>query len=217
MSCHKSLTCLLRYPTLISESLGDRLGGEHLHLYWRDFHEGLGAGKSMFRFLAFRLSRSFISVPFRKATLSIELKDNSSTSSPSTSVSTSLSVSTYASISTSPITTTTTTPGEMIPWHKIDCDAKRKSNIKVSKSREKVVFLKLFSNSLCTSYFLVHVLKIKQGKSWSCEQILASPFPRALQPGRHHGIIKWEHFIAFCRVLSKRTVGFNSPNGYSFA
>ena len=50
-SCPKSLTRVLRYPTLISESLGDRLGGKHLHLYWRDFNEGLGAGKSIFRSL----------------------------------------------------------------------------------------------------------------------------------------------------------------------
>ena len=38
-----------RYPTLISESLGDRLGEEHMHLYWRDFHKGLQAGESIFR------------------------------------------------------------------------------------------------------------------------------------------------------------------------
>jgi len=89
------------YPTLISESLGDRLGGEQLHLYWRDFNEGLAARKSI----------------FRKATLEIQLNDNSaSSSSPSTPVSTSLSVSTSTSTSASPITTTTTTtPGEIVP------------------------------------------------------------------------------------------------------
>ena len=26
-----------RYPNLLSESLGDRLGDQHLHLYWRLF------------------------------------------------------------------------------------------------------------------------------------------------------------------------------------
>ena len=110
----KTLTRVLRYPTLISESLGDRLGGEHLHLYWRDFHEGLGAGRSIFRSLTFWLSPSFSSVSFRKATLEIEL--NSTSSSPSTPVSTSLSVSTSTLTSASPITTTTTTtPGEIVP------------------------------------------------------------------------------------------------------
>jgi len=37
------------YPNLLSESLGDRLGGEHLHLYWRLFPQGLGSGGSIFR------------------------------------------------------------------------------------------------------------------------------------------------------------------------
>ena len=42
-------TAAFRYPTLISESHGDRLGEKELHLYWRDFHMGLGAGQSIFR------------------------------------------------------------------------------------------------------------------------------------------------------------------------
>ena len=42
-------TAAFRYPTLISESHGDRLGEKELHLYWRDFHMGLGAGRSIFR------------------------------------------------------------------------------------------------------------------------------------------------------------------------
>merc|ERR1712038_2061621 len=37
------------YPNLLSESFGDRLGGEHLHLYWRLFPQGLGSGGSIFR------------------------------------------------------------------------------------------------------------------------------------------------------------------------
>ena len=35
--------CLVcRYPNLISSSLGDRVGGGELHLYWRHRPRGLG-------------------------------------------------------------------------------------------------------------------------------------------------------------------------------
>jgi len=44
------------YPNLLSESLGDRLGGEHLHLYWRLFPQGLGGGGSIFRKTTLSLS-----------------------------------------------------------------------------------------------------------------------------------------------------------------
>ena len=37
------------YPTLISAKLGDRLGEDHLHLYWREFPRGPGKGGSIFR------------------------------------------------------------------------------------------------------------------------------------------------------------------------
>ena len=37
------------YPTLISDTLGDRLAETKLHLYWRDFATGIGHGQSYFR------------------------------------------------------------------------------------------------------------------------------------------------------------------------
>ena len=60
------LSYLTRCPTLISETLGDRLGENHLHLYWRDFHKGLGAGQSIFRCLSLRLQILFRDVVQKK-------------------------------------------------------------------------------------------------------------------------------------------------------
>ena len=112
-----------RYPTLISESLGDRLGEERMHLYWRDFHKGLQAGESIFRSLAITRCYNLIQRTFpshiitltsthcqnifffhRKAVLEIELTTSTSTSTPP-------SDSPIASASTkSTFSTTTSTP-----------------------------------------------------------------------------------------------------------
>ena len=112
-----------RYPTLISESLGDRLGEERMHLYWRDFHKGLQAGESIFRSLAITRCYNLIqrTLPshiitltcthcqnifffHRKAVLEIELTTSTSTSTPP-------SDSPIASASTnSTFSTTTSTP-----------------------------------------------------------------------------------------------------------
>jgi len=46
------------YPTLISKENGDRVGGEFLHLYYRYFPSGPGAGKSEFRTTTVRLCRT---------------------------------------------------------------------------------------------------------------------------------------------------------------
>ena len=43
------------YPNLISEQTGDRVGGQDLHLYYRDFPEGPGKGSSYFRKTSFKL------------------------------------------------------------------------------------------------------------------------------------------------------------------
>ena len=112
---------LIRYPTLISESLGDRLGKEHMHLYWRDFHNGLQAGKSIFRSFAiprcYNLTQGTLpshiftltcilcqNVFFhRKALLEIELTTPTSTSTQS-------SDSPIASASTNSTFSTTSTP-----------------------------------------------------------------------------------------------------------
>ena len=36
-------------PELLKYILGDRLGDNQLHLYWRDFPEGIGNGNSIFK------------------------------------------------------------------------------------------------------------------------------------------------------------------------
>ena len=126
-SQYKYLRYLTRYPTLIPETLGDRRGENHLHLYWRDFHKGLGAGQSIFRCLFLRLPVLFsIIVSLRKATLEIKLNDTFA-SSPSTPISSTTPVPPSTSISTSTIPTTTSTAlsssilqdDEMDPWQRI--------------------------------------------------------------------------------------------------
>ena len=49
------------FPSIISHDLGDKIGGEELHLYWKQFPSGLGAA-SYFRTLTFKLSHEKQSV-----------------------------------------------------------------------------------------------------------------------------------------------------------
>ena len=44
------------YPSLISEETGDRVGEEELHLYYKQFPNGLSQ-KSYFKTFSFRLSK----------------------------------------------------------------------------------------------------------------------------------------------------------------
>ena len=44
------------YPSLISGETGDRIGGQELHIYYKQFPDGLG-GNSYFRTFSFKLNK----------------------------------------------------------------------------------------------------------------------------------------------------------------
>jgi len=43
------------YPNFLHKTLGDRIGDNNLHLYWRDFPDGIGGGNSIFKKLELEL------------------------------------------------------------------------------------------------------------------------------------------------------------------
>ena len=45
------------YPTLMSEQLGDKVGGQVLHLYWAEFSTGLGHPSRLFRKVKIELQK----------------------------------------------------------------------------------------------------------------------------------------------------------------
>ena len=82
------------YPNLIDRNTGDRIGGQHLHLYFRDHPNGPGKG-SVFRKTSFKLMGS-----------------NSAFSTTLTSTG---SAETTYTFSEAPTTTTTVDPGKIRP------------------------------------------------------------------------------------------------------
>ena len=44
------------FPSVISEETGDRIGGQFLHLYYKQFPQGLGK-KSYFKTFSFKLNK----------------------------------------------------------------------------------------------------------------------------------------------------------------